>query len=782
MANREIGRRDQDRLADHGMQQPQQQRGEHPPPAAQDQEELLDYDGTEETDPAESRRQLHVSEVGRRVPVTVKPRDESVLLTACYTSRQLQRAPPMAMLKEAIVAQLPGDIAAALPQYQIAWAHEQQLKPRVMNARAVFTQPTTRERLIDELSTGSCGCGLYPNCFKAQVGDNVVQQHAPAVVGTHHVRTMDPEFISSTALRELLAKGLNHIPLAAADTTTTIATNVALAEQFVQRVVHPTAAAMGYVVGALWYETARRSASSWTRYQLGLRQGGDEEIAEVTDSILSDLAELQGRVLICEVDKAANTCCFMCSKYAQLLVLLRLEGSSDFQRVGADTTDVTAALQQQLGGIDDRLQGLVQAGRLPIMRLAYKAHKQDYRYLTNASGSLLSPLNSLAQSITSKIMEGSRGALAGLNSKVTRFTGAQTQSFIVVQNAQQVVLNMPDRITTDFCADITKCFENIPIDVSEPYSLQEALKGQVRLAFTHQAAARGQPQCLVITKLQPPYTVEWQHVSSGSDAQGKVYLTPEKTLSVLHTALTNAYVTAGGQIYRQAKGIPMGADYSPDACNLYFMSYEAAAVKRMCRLATDTSLRQQLCREWLYCFRMMDDIRMLNAPTLAGFLRSPDSPGDEAAVGWIYPPCVGIDVTYDVTAGSEGRVTTQYLDCLTHISGDGTYCVEIYDKQQKLNFRPVHYIARNSNRPLGNSYKLVLGQAYRIAAICSTADLAAKQIRFVVQKLVQRGFAKQRLLDTLMMWADADPTIPGKPFDLHDVLHMLTRRSAYRRS
>lgn len=739
-----------------------------------DNEELLDYEG--EADNESSLRALHVSAVGRKVPVTVKPKDNVVLLTAHYASRQLQRAPAMAMLKEAVVEQLPANIAAALPQYQIAWSHDSQLKPQVMNARAVLAQPTTLQSLVGDLVNGGCACRTYPDHFKVAISDGVVQQHAPAAVGSHHVRTMDLRVVDSVPLRSLLAKGLNHIPLAAADTRTTLATNIAIAEQFMQRVVHPAAVALGYSIGPSWYETARRSASNWTRHQLSLRQAEPEAVAELTDSIMSDLADLQSKVLICEVDKAANTCCFICPKYAQLLVLLRLEGSSDFQRVNADIDAVAAALQQQLGEVDDKLRGLAQTGRLPIMRIAYKAHKQDYRYLTNASGSLLSPINSLAQSITSRIMESSSGALAELNRAVARFTGTQTQTCIVIQNAQQVVLNLLDRITNDFCADITKCFENIPIDVNEPYSLQEALRRQVKAAFTHQAATRGQQQHLVVKNLTPPFHVEWQHASSGSSAKGRVYLTEETALSILHIAVTNAYVTAGGVVYRQAKGIPMGADYSPDACNLYFMSYESSAVKRMCRLATDANQQRQLCSEWLYCFRMMDDIRMINAPTLASFVRNPDSPGDSNTLGWIYPPCVGIDVTFDVSAGARELVSTQYLDTLTHISTDGTYNVEIYDKQQKLQFEPVHYIARDSNRPLGNSYKMVLGQAYRIAAICSTADLAAKHIGVVLRKMLKRGFARQRLLDTLTAWANADPTVPGKTFDLHAVLRSLTRR------
>jgi hypothetical protein len=171
------------------------------------------------------------------------------------------------MLKEAIAALLPDEIAAALPQFQVAWSYDPQLKPQVMNARAALGRPTSLQQLIGELATGACGCGEYHDCYKVPITDSVVQEHAPAAAGTYHLRTMDPEFIRSAALRELLAKGLNHIPLAAADTSTTIATNVALAEQFMQLVVHPTATALGYTVGPSWYDTARRSAYDGTNHQ-----------------------------------------------------------------------------------------------------------------------------------------------------------------------------------------------------------------------------------------------------------------------------------------------------------------------------------------------------------------------------------------------------------------------------------------------------------------------------------------------------------------------------------
>jgi len=206
---------------------------------------------------------------------------------------------------------------------------------------------------------------MFADTFKVPIGDKAVEQHAPAALGSRHVRTTDLMLISNPALRSLLAQGLNHIPMVAADTQATVASNVSLAEQFMQRVVHPVAAALGYAVGPSWYETARKSAAAWTTYHLQGRGATDDEL---TDRTKEDLRGLQSSLLICEVDKAANTCCFLCPKNAQLLVLLRLKRSADFSRSSANPTAITAALREQMHSIDAKLAEVVQEGRLPLMR------------------------------------------------------------------------------------------------------------------------------------------------------------------------------------------------------------------------------------------------------------------------------------------------------------------------------------------------------------------------------------------------------------------------------
>lgn len=145
------------------------------------------------------------------------------------------------------------------------------------------------------------------------------------------------------------------------------------------------------------------------------------------------------------------------------------------------------------------------------MRIAYKAHKESFRYLTNASDTLLSGANQLAQAVMSCIMSEVTAALGQLNDTIKSMTGVATQTCIVVQNTQQVAVNMPGRITTDMCTDITKCFENIPTQPEAADSLVAALRWAARKAFSYRAASTGHPQVLAVSHHRGVPTVQWQN-------------------------------------------------------------------------------------------------------------------------------------------------------------------------------------------------------------------------------------------------------------------------------
>jgi hypothetical protein len=739
---------------------------------ADNNEELLDYEEDDQQQQAQNdRARIQVSPLGRLVLVEQQQETRPISITAHYVSRLIEQAHPSKMLKDVIITHLQQEIRDALPEHQLAWSYNPQLKPQVLNARAVMTAASSVAELTDRLQQYTCMCHSFPLRFRIPLQDKALQQHCPGVLGTFHVRTTDLQIVTHKPLRDMLAKGLNHIPVATATQQDITEVNLSVAQQFLTRVVQPTAVRLGILIEEKAWDNVQRSVCAWTSYHLKQQQQF-ESFDEFSPHCKQELQELQQQLYICEVDKAASSCCFMCPQYAQLMVLLRLQNSEDFEQVAQQPQQIATHLQQQLQTIATPFPQLINTHELPIMRTAFKAHKDDYRFLTNASGSMLTSLNELAQQVTSCVKEGVEGSLALLNSSISSFVGAETQTCLVVNNAQEVALNMPPTISHDTCADITKCYEAIPTAKDHQDGLPAAMNWGVQTAFDHKAAEMGGSVVIKVELTRAGIKASWQKAprsSSSNNSSSIARLTAEQVTELLDLVVSNAYVTAGGLVYRQTKGIPMGANYSPDACNLYFMKYEAAAVKRMCRLAADNETRQRLCREYKYFFRMMDDIRLINAPTLAGYVKHPDRPGDKNVIGWIYPPCVGIDMTHDVTPSAETQ-STQYLDMLTHIKADGSYTVEVYDKQKKLPFEPAKYIALDSNRLVANSYKLVIGQASRIVAICSTAQAAAKHVGYVMVDMQHRGFSHPRLRRTLEKWAAFNNTIPGKCFTMDDVL------------
>lgn len=718
--------------------------------------------------------QIEVSTTGRYIINRTCQQPTPIRIKAHYISPLIQRAHPLRMLEEIVIGQLVPSMGTALPDWQLVWSYNQQLKPQVINARAVLAAPLSIDDVVQQLAGETCSCAQFPLQYKQQIRDKLLGQHYPSVTGTWHVKTTDLDLIGCAPLRSMLSHGLNHIPVKKATVQEVVEVNVSVAQQFFHSVVQPTAAVLGISLSPDMVHTLSDSAAVWTQYQL--QQGWHDEVTdEMTDEVHAALRQLQQQLHICEVDKAANTCCLICPQYAQLLVLLRLLKTADFEQTRDSMTDIRHSLRTDLAGIHSDLAALVEGDRLPLMRIAYKAHKDEFRYLTNASGTLLSRLNSLAQDITSRLMEGVQRSLATLNKGIQSWTGSQTQSCIVIANAQNVAINMPELINMDFCADITKCFEHIPTAADHPDSLPAAFRWAIQQAFQAIQQLRGKQQVLAVTVTGTTCYVRWQNKPGNTTTVGRIYLTPLQTERLLTLVVNNAYVAAGGIILRQTTGIPMGADYSPDACNLYFMRYECAAVKRMARLAPTTAIRATLCKEWVYCFRMMDDIRMINAPTLSHFVRYPTGTGDPNSVGWIYPACVGIDVTYAIAAADSSRVQdTQYLDMLTHIFPDGTYATELYDKSVKLPLQPVKYISLSSNRPPANSYKLLLGQACRAVGICSTPQLAAKHINSMISDMSLRGFNKHRLHRVLIDWAKKNDKILGKQYSMSDVLPALS--------
>jgi len=166
------------------------------------------------------------------------------------------------------------------------------------------------------------------------------------------------------------------------------------------------------------------------------------------------------------------------------------------------------------------------------------------------------------------------------------------------------------------------------------------------------------------------------------------YLTPQQTLQLLTLTVQHAYIQCGNHTYLQTRGIPMGASYSPVLCNLYLLTYELAAFKKHLYLVSCYQFKLRLISEWKLYMRYIDDIRLVNAPTLSNWIINPVHQGLTDSFKWIYPACVTIEITGSFPDNQSHQSSTSpspihYLDLTTLIARDGSYSLDIYSKEDK---------------------------------------------------------------------------------------------------
>jgi hypothetical protein len=377
-----------------------------------------------------------------------------------FVSTMLQHLNPKWLLRDMLLQ--PADTDPALENLvdsiQITWRLRPPLKTMVINARQHLGPVNTQQHLSNSMSVGQCHCSTYAQQYKTVDHE-----------GTPHVCTRDLSLITHDPLRALLAKGLNHIPTTPATIEDVVDT---LCQAVTQVATHAERGGLDPLADWMYCpDSLRQRVTQWVTLNSPTNRYG--QAIELTPELLRELTQLKNMFWLCEVDKAAADVCIVCPLYAAHLVLGRLEGP-DFVQVPLDQPNVLTDMREQLAQITPGLDMLVDAeAPLPIMRTTYKSHKlpPGWRFLTSGAGTMLTPLNGTVQHVCTALFQAAEPSLCqpmgeGLPSPC-----------IMVNNAQHMTLNLPDRIWDFMTADITKCFEAIPIERAAADGCPQSLRG-----------------------------------------------------------------------------------------------------------------------------------------------------------------------------------------------------------------------------------------------------------------------------------------------------------------
>lgn len=119
--------------------------------------------------------------------------------------------------------------------------------------------------------------------------------------------------------------------------------------------------------------------------------------------------------------------------------------------------------------------------KLPFLMATFKQHKLKYRWLTNAFQTIYSNIASLLTVATMEVLEMIRVWAQKTVAGYRAFLKTDTSIFWMIDSVLQVTLKLPHAIHDIFVADITKCFESIPL--SGPDNLLDAVTFMIKIGY-----------------------------------------------------------------------------------------------------------------------------------------------------------------------------------------------------------------------------------------------------------------------------------------------------------
>jgi hypothetical protein len=166
------------------------------------------------------------------------------------------------------------------------------------------------------------------------------------------------------------------------------------------------------------------------------------------------------------LDKATNNACFICIKHIRLQALERLSGS-DFAPCKANLlwSLPSAILDQVLEELKEILpESPPPYQALPYLMATYKQHRAKYCWLTNAYCTIFSNIALLLTICSKLVLESFKGWAHSKVKSYKTFLQVDTSLYWIIDSIIDKTLNLPAAMSDIFVADISRCYETIPLE------------------------------------------------------------------------------------------------------------------------------------------------------------------------------------------------------------------------------------------------------------------------------------------------------------------------------
>jgi hypothetical protein len=710
-------------------------------------------------------RCLSIDSLGRNVLLKDNLRKPTGFIILTYQCRALEWLNLRKLYGECLELFGEGQYVPLINDVMFAWKYLNSLSKVVYRPAVVF-RDFAFLHLFDE--TKPCIC-LSAKCLSRYLDSRTLDEESAFARGQVHVRTVDMNIIHHKGLRQALAMGLNHIPI---QPTSNFAVSIATALDGFEQLLN--------ILGLINNGFPMKEASEWLRAKCleqlknsskankyGFRSSEPDLMK--SEQVKDEIAWLTSHLFCSGLDKAANNACFICIKHIRLMALERLCGpdfmpcrENSIWDLPSTILDLTA---QEITGVIPELQISYRA--LPYLMCTYKLHKDKYRWLTNAFQTVYSNLAHLLTITTMLVLEMVKEWAMGLSQGYTNFLKVNTSLYWLVNSSIEVALNLPDQIHDVFVADITRCYESIPLH--GPDNLIDAVAFIIRIGFRHAKTRYPRASPLVWVRVNSEGTAAKASWSTSRPSQGDWFsITADRLIQMHKWLMTSCYVNLGDRVWKQILGIPMGFSCSPLWCNIYLLTYEIKFIQRLARLQ-----RKDLLTKFQSAFRYIDDLCWINTGNPMEFLSpsqacTPDNPF------WVYPLDM-LEIKYEVAKFAADdplrgiQAHFMNLDICVSESMHGTYETCKYDKRRSLPFKYTQYIMYKSNRPIKQSYSILVSQTVPILYLSSTNGAATREVEILIDTMIKNGFQEKKLRHLVSSFLSSNSFL-GLKFKLEDLV------------
>lgn len=654
-------------------------------------------------------------------------------------------------------------LSPKMDEITFAWCYMDNLARTMYRPAEVFKK-FSFVHLLDHDT--HCACEKATR-LKKFIDENTMNETSSFRHADVHVRTMDLNIIQHPLLKEALAQGLNHIPLR----PTNIGQAVAVAcDAFIQLCLILNLTEHNFPINEatqriqnLCLSTLKASSKM---NKLGIRNSA-KYLLDIP-AVQNEINWLLKHLYCVGLDKASNNASFICIQHIRLQALERLNGN-DFSPCKENAiwslhTNILDQITNELKLLLPECPHSLQS--LPYLMATYKQHKGKYRWITNASKTIFSNIAILLTVTSNLILDTFKIWARKTEKGYKNFLQVDTSLFWIIDSVTDAILNLPTQIHDIFVADITRCYECIPLD--GPNNLLEAISYIIKISFKEASLLQiKKTTCIWVRtdKDGTAYQAKWATNPAGN--ANWISINMDRIIMLHSWLITNCYITLGDRVWRQCKGIPMGFSCSPIWCNMYLLSYEARFIQRLAKLG-----RQDLMSRFQHPFRYIDDLCLINVQTPRIFL-DPKEEQIESNPFWIYPLQI-LEIKEETTAfcetNPEKGISARFMNMEIHVNTDDMtkYQFQKYDKRRALPFAYTQYIKFLSNRPIAQAYNIAISQVIPILYVSSTDLLAINEIQLLIDTMVKNGFRKARLIRTIQSFL-VHGTFPAIRVDIGNI-------------